>query len=267
MGIMGRIANILKADVNGFLDEHESVERSLDQAVRNSTDDLMKAHDTLIEATAAYKGLEHSVESTEALVNKWQETAELAVAAGDDDLLHRSLTRKNIAQEALDAGQKTLKQQRAALDDLETEFEEAKVENETIMQEREELVARHKIMQVQSLIVKSKATSHNAVTGFHSVFDRIRQQVEKQEYRSQAAIEHSHKHSSLRAPGFNSRVGAEAAAMKAAWRLAEQQVQQAQQDDADTADIAGKTDDPGEEDASTGDSMVVSKQPEELPKV
>ena len=261
MGIMGRIAGLVKADVNGFLDDHENVERSLDQAVRDSTNNLMSAHDRLIDASAAVKALEHSVESAEALVNKWQETAELAVAGNDDDLLNCSLARKNIAKEALDAGQKNLTRQHENLADLEAKFEEAKVENETLMMERESLVARHKVTEVQDFIVKSNVASHNVVAGVCGVFARIRKRVEKQEYRSQAAIEHSQRHSSRNASGFSSRVNAEAAAMKAAWSQAQQQEatpEQPKQDDTDSVDPEGF---PAEE-----TSMVVSEQTASHPK-
>ncbi len=95
MSLYERFRNILRADANTVADHLEDPAAIMGQQMRDLDDKLQKAQGELIKAVAEIKLLEQKIREDQDQVALYQERAEKAVKAGNDDLAKRALLEKN----------------------------------------------------------------------------------------------------------------------------------------------------------------------------
>ena len=154
-GTFSRMADILKSNISELLDRAEDPEKMIRQMVREMEEAVNKATASVGTAVANQKRLERQLNEKEALAREWQQKAERAVEAGQDDLARRMLERKAVFQQAVDdlkpalqESTQTAEQLREQLRELKTKLEEARTRQGT-------LVARHKAAEARKRLAQS----------------------------------------------------------------------------------------------------------------
>ncbi|MDA8059185.1 MAG: PspA/IM30 family protein [Leptospirillum sp.] len=95
MSLYERFRTIFLANANTVADHLEDPAAMIAQQMRTLDDKLQKAQGELVKAVAEIKLLEQKIRDDEAQVALYQERAEKAVKAGNDDLAKRALVEKS----------------------------------------------------------------------------------------------------------------------------------------------------------------------------
>ncbi|MGC8530105.1 MAG: PspA/IM30 family protein [Leptospirillia bacterium] len=95
MGLLNRMKTIFQSQANVALDNLEDPKAMIAQQLRNLDDKLQKARGELVKAMAEVKLLEQKMGEISEQVDLYQQRAEKAVAAGNDDLARKALLEKS----------------------------------------------------------------------------------------------------------------------------------------------------------------------------
>ena len=188
MGILTRMKTVLKSNVNAALDSVEDTERMLNQTVLDMQQQLAKAKQQVAVSIADEKRLERQYKENQAQVESWMEKAKLAVQKGNDELAKAALARKTeyegLASEykvQYEAQKASVEKLKASLRELERKIDEAK-------RQKDLLIARNKRAKAQKAIHQTMSgMATNA--GAFDTFERMKNKVDEQEARAQAAEE------------------------------------------------------------------------------
>ena len=162
--ILGRISQLIRANVNAILDSAEDPERMLDQLVRDFTDNIAEAEDAAAQTIGNLRLLEDDAKEARAASAEWLDKAKAASRRADElraagntaeadrfDELAKIAIRRQVSYESQT---KTLDTQIAAqtelADKLKDGLNKLRVKREELVQKRDELVARAKMAQAQS---------------------------------------------------------------------------------------------------------------------
>jgi phage shock protein A len=167
--ILGRISQLIRANVNAILDSAEDPERMLDQLVRDFTDNIAEAEDAAAQTIGNLRLLEDDAKEARAASAEWLDKARAASRRADelraagstaeadrfDDLAKIAIRR----QVSYESQTRTLDTQIAAqaelADKLKDGLNKLRVKREELVQKRDELVARAKMAQAQSTVQES----------------------------------------------------------------------------------------------------------------
>lgn len=140
MSILGRIKDLISANVNSMLDQAEDPEKMANEYLRQLTNELYEVRTSVAAAMADETKLEQRRISSSAEVTQWQTKAEAALRAGDEELTKAALSRKVQAQklaEQYQAQESAQEEQVTAMQDalvqLETRIAEVKAKKELII--------------------------------------------------------------------------------------------------------------------------------------
>ena len=191
--ILGRISQLIRANVNAILDSAEDPERMLDQLVRDFTDNIAEAEDAAAQTIGNLRLLEDDAKEARAASAEWLDKAKAASrradelrAAGNtaeadrfDDLAKIAIRR----QVSYESQTKTLDTQIAAqtelADKLTDGLNKLRVKREELVQKRDELVARAKMAQAQSTVQETLQSV--SVLDPTSELSRFEEKVRRQE--------------------------------------------------------------------------------------
>ena len=191
--ILGRIGQLVRANINALLDSAEDPEKMLDQLVRDFTDNIAEAEDAAAQTIGNLRLLEDDAKEASAASAEWLSKAKAASrkadelrTAGDaaeadrfDDLAKIALRR----QVSYESQVKTLQTQIAAqtelADKLKDGLNKLRVRREELIQKRDELVARAKMAQAQSQVQESLQSV--SVMDPTSELSRFEERVRRQE--------------------------------------------------------------------------------------
>jgi phage shock protein A len=191
--ILGRISQLIRANVNAILDSAEDPERMLDQLVRDFTDNIAEAEDAAAQTIGNLRLLEDDAKEARAASAEWLDKAKAASrradelrAAGNtteadrfDDLAKIAIRR----QVSYESQTKTLDTQIAAqtelADKLKDGLNKLRVKREELVQKRDELVARAKMAQAQSTVQETLQSV--SVLDPTSELSRFEEKVRRQE--------------------------------------------------------------------------------------
>jgi len=187
MGVLERVNNILRANLNDILDRAEDPEKMLDQIIRDMEVAIRDAKGQVRDMIAQEKMIKHDMERSQELSDQWGRKAELAVKNGKDELALEALKRKKDYQahadvyrqqwEAQQAGVEKLKQE---LDELESKYDEAK-------RKKTVLIARHKRAAAQAQVVQTAERLDSIDYG--AELDRMERRILEEEARAEATTE------------------------------------------------------------------------------
>jgi phage shock protein A len=191
--ILGRISQLIRANVNAILDSAEDPELMLDQLVRDFTDNIAEAEDAAAQTIGNLRLLEDDAKEARAASAEWLDKARAASrradelrAAGNtaeadrfDDLAKIAIRR----QVSYESQTKTLDTQIAAqtelADKLKDGLNKLRVKREELVQKRDELVARAKMAQAQSTVQETLQSV--SVLDPTSELSRFEEKVRRQE--------------------------------------------------------------------------------------
>ena len=173
MGFFGRMAQLLKSNLNDLISKSEDPEKMLNQVIVDMNQQLVEAKKQVAVAIADEKRLEKSVQNEQATASEWERKAMLAVRAGNDQL---ATTFKEQWQKQKDAVDKL----KTALRLLNDKIEEAK-------RKKNVLVARKKRAEAQKAIQETMSGLKDQ-SAFET-FDRMSQKIDQMEAEAEAGEE------------------------------------------------------------------------------
>jgi phage shock protein A len=191
--ILGRIGQLIRANINSILDSAEDPEKMLDQLVRDFTDNIAEAEEAVAQTIGNLRLLEDDAREARSASAEWLDKAKAASrradelrAAGNtaeadrfDDLAKIALRR----QVAYESQTRTLETQVAAqaelADKLKDGLNKLRVKREELVQKRDELVARAKMAQAQSTVQETLQSV--SVLDPTSELSRFEEKVRRQE--------------------------------------------------------------------------------------
>ncbi len=139
-GILGRIGDLISANVNAMLDGAEDPEKMANEYLRQLTNEVYEVRTGVAAAMADEAKLEQRRIASFGEVSQWQSKAEAALRAGDEQLAKAALARKLQAQKIAEQyqAQETAQEEQVsamqnALVQLETRIAEVKAKKELII--------------------------------------------------------------------------------------------------------------------------------------
>ncbi len=176
MGILGRIGDLVKSNVNDVIDKAEHPEKLLKQMIRDLDDCIDDAKKEAVRALAELEKQEKQVEAKAREVADWLGRAELALKGGNEDMARKALERKVEHEKTLSALQDRADQVRLGADSLKASIKD--------MQDKA-TEARNRLSSLQTRSAAATATSRaqkvmdklNAPDGGAAKFDKISRRI------------------------------------------------------------------------------------------
>ncbi len=193
MGFFGRLASLIKSNLNDLISKSEDPEKMLNQVILEMNTQLMEAKKQVALAIADEKRLGKQFETERATAEEWKRKAMMAVRAGEDELAKEALLRQK-EHEALAAEldrqwtkQKTaVEQLKNALRVLNNKIEEAK-------RKKQVLIARKKRAEAQKAIHETMSGLAN--DSAFETFQRMEEKIVQMEAEADAQSEVSEQYS------------------------------------------------------------------------
>jgi phage shock protein A len=193
MGFFGRLATLIKSNLNDLISKSEDPEKMLNQIILDMNAQLVEVKKQVAVAIADQKRLERQWQAEKSVMDEWHKKAMLAVRAGDDELAKEALMRKK-EHESLATGyedqfkkqSQAVTQVKLALQALNNKIGEAK-------RKKDLLIARNNRAKAMEEI--QKAMGKLSDTSAFDAFSRMEQKIEQREAEVEAQSELSEEYS------------------------------------------------------------------------
>ncbi len=174
--ILGRMGNILRANLNDMLDHAEDPEKMIDQLVRDYTNDVSEAESAVAQTVGNLRLTEDDLKQAQDEVNEWGAKAAAAAqrgsqsaAAGNtadaarfDDLAKTALRQQIAHEDKVKLLQEQVAQQTVQVDQLKAGLNGMRAKLEELQTKRDELAARAKMAEAQRQVQESVARASTA---------------------------------------------------------------------------------------------------------
>jgi len=164
--ILGRVGQLLRANINSLIDGAEDPEKMLDQLVRDFTNNMSAAEDAVAQTIGNLRMVEDDAKEAGAARDDWASKASAASnkadelrAAGNtsdadkfDSLARLALGRQISFEAQIKTFQTQIDQQTALVDQLKDGLNKMRARRDELVQKRDELVARAKMAQAQTQV-------------------------------------------------------------------------------------------------------------------
>ena len=167
--ILGRVGQLLRANINSMLDGAEDPEKMLDQLVRDFTNNMSDAQDAVAQTIGNLRMVQDDCKEAEDAATDWGNKAAAASkkadelrAAGNtsdadrfDSLAKLALGRQISFEAQVKTFQTQIDQQSATVDQLKDGLQKMTIRRDELVQKRDELVARAKMANAQTQVQKT----------------------------------------------------------------------------------------------------------------
>lgn len=190
--ILGRIGQLVRANVNALLDSAEDPERMLDQLVRDFTNNIAEAEEAVAQTVGNLRLLEDDEREAEAAAADWGQKAQAAARRADEirtqggtdadrfDELARIAIRRQISfEEQIKTFRAQIDQQTQLTDQLKDGLNKLRVKREELVQKRDELVSRAKMASAQRQV--QEAVREVSVMDPTSELNRFEERIRREE--------------------------------------------------------------------------------------
>ncbi|HEY9690532.1 MAG TPA: PspA/IM30 family protein [Coleofasciculaceae cyanobacterium] len=137
MGLLNRIGQLVRANVNAAISQAEDPEKALDRSLSEMQDDLVRLRQAVAQAIATQKRTERQREAASLAADDWYQRAQRALNAGDEAETRSALARRYPFQDAAErladqwqTQQDTIAQLRVTLRDLEARLLETRAKRD-----------------------------------------------------------------------------------------------------------------------------------------
>ncbi|MBK6535020.1 MAG: PspA/IM30 family protein [Deltaproteobacteria bacterium] len=174
MGIFGRLASLIKSNLNDLISKSEDPEKMLNQVILEMNTQLGEAKKQVALAIADEKRLAKQFETEKATAEEWERKAMMAVRAGDDGLAKEALLRQREHESLSAEFERQWQKQKTAVEQLKTALKTLNNKIEEAKRKKNVLVARKKRAEAQKAI-------HETMQGLSndSAFDTFNRMEEK----------------------------------------------------------------------------------------
>jgi phage shock protein A len=174
MGIFGRLASLIKSNLNDLISKSEDPEKMLNQVILEMNTQLGEAKKQVALSIADEKRLAKQFETERATAEEWERKAMMAVRAGDDGLAKEALMRQREHESLSAEFERQWQKQKTAVEQLKTALKTLNNKIEEAKRKKNVLVARKKRAEAQKAI-------HETMQGLSndSAFDTFNRMEEK----------------------------------------------------------------------------------------
>lgn len=191
--ILGRIGQLVRANVNALLDSAEDPEKMLDQLIRDFTNNMAEAEEAVAQTIGNLRLLEDDAKEAREAMAEWGSKAAAASrkaeelrAAGSgteadrfDELAKLALRRQISFEQQVATFDTQIAQQTELVNKLKDGLNKLRVKREELVQKRDELVSRAKMAQARTQV---QQTLRNAsVMDPTSELSRFEERIRRQE--------------------------------------------------------------------------------------
>lgn len=192
-GMLDRMRNLLRMNVNAALDKAEDPTKALNLIVEDMRGQIQDAKKQVAEAIAQEKLVKRQIEDAQKTSMAWQERAEAALRSGDEGLAREALSQKSKAQEQVDALTPQWEGLKNNNEELKQELLAMQQRFTDLQQKKDVLIAKTKVAEARS------TTASKAPTMFSDesqvVLDRAEEKVRSMEAKAEAEREVAKVHS------------------------------------------------------------------------
>ena len=199
--ILGRIGQLVRANVNSMLDRAEDPEKMLDQLIRDFTNNIREAEEAVAQTVGNLRLLEDDNREAQGAEREWGEKARAASRKADelraggntteanrfDDLAKIALRRQIGFEEQVRTFSTQIAQQTDFTDKLKDGLNKLRLRREELVQKRDELVSRAKMARAQ--IQVQDAVREVSVMDPTSELNRFEEKIRREEARARGMEE------------------------------------------------------------------------------
>ncbi len=193
MGIIGRLAQLIKSNLNDLISRSEDPGKMLNQVILEMNTQLVEAKKQVALTIADEKRLAKQFETERATAEEWERKAMMAVRAGDDELAKEALQRNKEHAELAGELENQYQKQAAAVNRLKTALRQLNNKIEEAKRKKNVLAAREKRAVTQAAITATMSgLSDNSA---FDTFNRMEEKINQMEAEADAAAEVSEQYS------------------------------------------------------------------------
>jgi phage shock protein A len=199
--ILGRIGQLVRANVNAILDQAEDPEKMLDQLIRDFTNNIAEAEEAVAQTVGNLRLLEDDAKEARDASAEWLGKAKAASDRADalraqgntteadrfDGLAKIALSRQLSFEKQVATFEPQIQQQQAFTDQLKDGLNKLRMKREELVQKRDELVARAKMAQAQLQVTQS--LKEVSVLDPTSELNRFEERIRRQEAQARGMAE------------------------------------------------------------------------------
>lgn len=192
--ILGRLGQLVRANVNALIDGAEDPERMLDQLVRDFSSSISEAEAAVALAIGNLRMLEDDREEAREAAEEWGRKAAAAAARADqiraddaqegdrfDELAKVALRRQISFEREAESFDQQIQQQTEMTDKLKDGLDKIRLKREELVRRRNELVGRAKMAEAQSNV--QEAVRGVSVLDPSSELGRFEDRIRREEAR------------------------------------------------------------------------------------
>lgn len=198
--ILGRLSQLIRANVNALIDSAEDPEKMLDQLIRDFSANIAEAEAAVAQTIGNLRLLEADRDEARETVDEWGRKAAAASARAETlrtegspeadrfDELARVALRKQIGYEQqIETYEQQIGQQTVVVDKLKDGLDKLRAKLDDLMRRRDELVSRAKMADAQVRV--QEAVRSVSVLDPSSELGRFEQRIRQQEARARGMEE------------------------------------------------------------------------------
>lgn len=155
MGILDRISQLARANINDMLDRAEDPEKMLNQILRDMETNIRQAREQVAAMIAQEKEIEADLTQVRRLSSEWGAKAKRAVDAGKDDLAREALRRKRDNDETASVYESQLATQEQTVSKLKEQLQALESKYQSTLSHRDVLIARQRRASAQVKVAES----------------------------------------------------------------------------------------------------------------
>lgn len=193
MGFFGRLATLIKSNLNDLISKSEDPEKMLNQIILDMNAQLVEAKKQVAVAIADEKRLHRQYQSEKAVADEWHKKAMLAVRAGDDALAKEALQRKKEHEQIAKAFEDQWKKQNTAVNQVKAALQALNNKIGEAKRKKDVLIARNNRAKAMQEIQKTMGSLQD--TSAFDAFSRMEQKIEQAEAETEAQSELSEEYS------------------------------------------------------------------------
>jgi phage shock protein A len=191
--ILGRIGQLVRANINAMLDSAEDPEKMLDQLVRDFTNNIAEAEEAVAQTVGNLRLLEDDHREAQSAQEEWGSKARAAARKADEarssgnadeasrfeELAKIAIRRQISFEESVKTFESQIQQQTQLTEQLKDGLNKLRVKREELVQKRDELVSRAKMASAQRQV--QEAVREVSVMDPTSELNRFEERVRREE--------------------------------------------------------------------------------------
>jgi phage shock protein A len=191
--ILGRIGQLVRANINSLLDSAEDPEKMLDQLVRDFTNNIAEAEEAVAQTVGNLRLLEDDQREAQQAQQEWADKARAAAAKAEqsrtagntaeadrfDELAKIAIRRQISFESQVSTFSTQIEQQTSLTDQLKDGLNKLRLKREELVQKRDELISRSKMATAQRQV--QEAVREVSVMDPTSELNRFEERIRREE--------------------------------------------------------------------------------------